>query len=168
MSRLLTLLLLYKAGYMAGKYVSIEKEVERTKGAYCNALAASSQGWHENRNDPGPFVRYMLGAIPATYREFEERVSAAADARLTKAERVEAVLRSSVGKTTKRDIAAACPDISQTTIDRVLSNLLAGGKSRRREPALRQGTSGKDSAVRPSNGRRSRLSRPMLIRLFSE
>ena len=110
----------------------------------------------------------MLGAIPATYREFEERVSAAADARLTKAERVEAVLRSSVGKTTKRDIAAACPDISQTTIDRVLSNLLAGGKSRRREPALRQGTSGKDSAVRPSNGRRSRLSRPMLIRLFSE
>ena len=128
MSRLLSLLLLYKAGYMAGKYVSIEKEVERTKGAYCNALAASSQGWHENRNDPGPFVRYMLGAIPATYREFEERVSAAADARLTKAERVEAVLRSSVGKTTKRDIAAACPDISQTTIERTLSDLLADGK----------------------------------------
>ena len=49
----------------------------------------------------------------------------------------------------KRDIAAACPDISQTTIDRVLSNLLAGGKSRRREPALRQGTYGKDRAVTP-------------------
>lgn len=43
-SRLLALLLLYKAGYMAGKYVSIEKEIERTKGAYYDALAASSQG----------------------------------------------------------------------------------------------------------------------------
>lgn len=113
---------------MAGKYVSIEKEIERTKDAYYDALAASSQGWREGRNDPGPFVRYMLGAILATYREFEERVSAVADARLTKAERVEAVLRGSVGKVTKRDIAAACPDISQTTIERALSDLLAGGK----------------------------------------
>ena len=70
----------------------------------------------------------MLGAILATYREFEERVSAVVDARLSKAERVETVLRSSVGMTTKREIAAACPDISQTTIERALSNLLAGGK----------------------------------------
>ena len=128
MSRLLTLLLLYKAGCMAGKYVSIEKEIERTKNAYYNALAASSQGWHEGRNDPGPFVRYMLGTILATYREFEERVCAVVDARLTKAERVETKLRSSVGKVTKRDIAAACPDISQTTIERALSDLLTGGK----------------------------------------
>ena len=128
MSRLLTLLLLYKAGYMAGKFVSIEKEIERTKNAYYNALAASSQGWHEGRNDPGPFVRYMLGAILAIYREFEERVCAVADARLTKAERVEAMLRRSVGKVTKRDIAAACPDISQTTIERALADLLTGGK----------------------------------------
>lgn len=128
MSRLLTLLLLYKAGYMAGKYVSIEKEIERTKDAYYNALSASSQGWHEGRNDPGPFVRYMLGAILATYREFEERVCALVDAKLTKTERVEAMLRSSVGKVTKRDIAAACPDISQTTIERALSDLLTGDK----------------------------------------
>lgn len=128
MSRLLTLLLLYKAGYMAGKFVSIEKEIERTKNAYYNALAASSQGWHEGRNDPGPFVRYMLGAILATYREFEERVCTVVDARLTKAERVEAMLRSSVGKVTKHDITAACPDISQTTIERALSDLLTGGK----------------------------------------
>lgn len=128
MSRLLTLLLLYKAGYMAGKYVSIEKEIERTKNAYYNALAASSQGWHEGRNDPGPFVRYMLGTILATYREFEERVCTVVDARLTKAERVEGVLRNSVGKVTKHDIAVACPDISQTTIERALSDLLTGGK----------------------------------------
>ena len=34
MSRLLTLLLLYRAGYNVGKYISIEKLIERTKSAY--------------------------------------------------------------------------------------------------------------------------------------
>ena len=34
MSRLLTLLLLYRNGYEVGKYISIEKHIEKTKGAY--------------------------------------------------------------------------------------------------------------------------------------
>ena len=34
MSRLLTLLLLYKSGYIVGKYISIEKIVEKTKESY--------------------------------------------------------------------------------------------------------------------------------------
>ena len=42
MSRLLTLLLLYRAGYNVGKYVSIEKLIERTKGAYYDELQESS------------------------------------------------------------------------------------------------------------------------------
>ena len=128
MSRLLTLLLLYKQGYLVGRYVSIEKEIERTKGAYYDALAASSAGWQEGANDPGPFVRYMLGVILAAYRDFENRVSAVSLAKLSKAERVEAVLRDSLGKVTKADIAEACPDISATTIERALSFLLKTGK----------------------------------------
>ena len=44
MSRLLTLPLLYRSGYDVGKYVSIEKEVERTKETYYKALATSSRG----------------------------------------------------------------------------------------------------------------------------
>ncbi len=35
MSRLLTLLLMYRSGYDVGKYVSIEKEIERTSRALC-------------------------------------------------------------------------------------------------------------------------------------
>ena len=67
MSRLLTLLLLYRCGYMVGKYVSVEGEIERTKGDYYGALAESSRGWDEGENDPGPFVRYMLGTVLACY-----------------------------------------------------------------------------------------------------
>lgn len=42
MSRLLTLLLLYRSGYTVGKYISVEKEIETTKETYYEALAASS------------------------------------------------------------------------------------------------------------------------------
>lgn len=128
MSRLLTLLLLYKQEYLVGRYVSIEKEIERTKEAYYDALAASSAGWHDGANDPGPFVRYMLGVILAAYRDFEGRVSTVSLAKLSKTERVEAVLRDRLGKVTKADIAEACPDISATTIERALSSLLKAGK----------------------------------------
>ena len=38
MSRLLTLLLLYKAGYIVGKYISIEKIIEETKETYYDSL----------------------------------------------------------------------------------------------------------------------------------
>ena len=48
MSRLLTLLLFYKAGYIVGKYVSMEMLIEKTKGTYYEALQDSSTGWHEN------------------------------------------------------------------------------------------------------------------------
>lgn len=128
MSRLLTLLLLYKTGYEIGKYVSIEKEIERTKGAYYDALAASSEGWGENANDPGAFVRYMLGVLLATYRDFEDRISLVSQTSATKPKRIEAFMRKRVGKVRKRDILDALPDISETTIERTLSELLKAGK----------------------------------------
>ena len=68
MSRLLTLLLLYRAGYHVGKYISIEKLIERTKGAYYDDLQESSFRWHEEENNYIPFVTYQLGVILAAYR----------------------------------------------------------------------------------------------------
>lgn len=127
MSRLLTLLLLYRCGYLVGKYVSVEREIERTKGDYYDALAESSAGWAEGANDPGPFVRYMLGVVLACYRYLGRRVGAVRSARLTKSERVEAALRGSVGKVTKADLLEACPGVSRTTVERVLAALLARG-----------------------------------------
>ncbi len=44
MSRLLTLLLLYKSGYSVGKYISIEKQIEKTKDQYYDALKEADQG----------------------------------------------------------------------------------------------------------------------------
>ena len=46
MSRLLTLLLLYKNGYRVGKYISIEKQIEQTKDRYYDTLKEADAGWH--------------------------------------------------------------------------------------------------------------------------
>lgn len=61
MSRLLTLLLLYRAGYIVGKYISIEKLIEESKETYYEALQQSSLNWHEDANDYAPFVRVHPG-----------------------------------------------------------------------------------------------------------
>ena len=49
MSRLMTLLLLYRSGYMAGQYISIEKAIADTKEEYYEALALADQNWHAEK-----------------------------------------------------------------------------------------------------------------------
>lgn len=51
MARLLTLLLLYKAGYYVGRYISLEKIVEESKELYYETSNKSSMGWHEGKHD---------------------------------------------------------------------------------------------------------------------
>lgn len=115
MSRLLTLLLLYRAGYIVGKYISIEKLIEETKETYYEALGSSSTDWHEDTNDYLPFVRYMLGVVVAAYREFSIRVEKLSVSNLSKPERIREIIRDTIGKITKATIMEKCPDISQVT-----------------------------------------------------
>ena len=128
MSRLLTLLLLYRAGFHVGKYVSIEAEINRTRDAYYDALQRSSTGWSEGANDYAPFTAYLLGVLLAAYRDFESRVEGTIGAGASKPERIEKLLSGALGKVTKADIARECPDISLTTIERTLHELLKQGK----------------------------------------
>lgn len=127
MSRLLTLLLLYRAGYIVGKYISIEKVIEQSKETYYEALQSSSQGWHEGENDYGHFVRYMLGVVLSAYREFSSRVKTLTTSGLSKPERVAEVIKDTLGKITKAEIMGKCPDISQVTVQRALNDLIKSG-----------------------------------------
>ena len=128
MSRLLTLLLLYRAGYIVGKYISIEKLIEQSKETYYDALQSSSIGWHENANDYAPFVRYMLGVVLAAYKEFSSRVRVLSLSKLSKPERIRQIIKDSLGKITKAEIMEKCPDISAATVQRTLSDLLKRGE----------------------------------------
>ena len=124
MSRLLTLLLFYKAGYIVGKYVSMEMLIEKTKETYYEALQASSTGWHENQNAYEPFVKYYLGIILKAYNEFESRVEHLKYRTLSKPERIKVIIDNKVGKITKKEIMDQCPDISKITVERTLADLV--------------------------------------------
>lgn len=126
-SRLLTLLLLYRSGYIVGKYISIEKLIEQTKEIYYESLQLSSAGWHENKNDYEPFVKYMLGVIVAAYRDFSSRVSLLTTQGMSKPDRVKEIIRATLGPITKTEILAKCPDISQVTVQRALADLVDKG-----------------------------------------
>ena len=128
MSRLLTLLLLYRSGYLVGKYISIEKLISDTKETYYESLQASSYNWHEGTNDYAPFVTYMLGILAAAYRDFESRIELLTTKGLSKPDRVREIIRNHLGKITKSEIIAKCPDISQITVQRALAELLKSGE----------------------------------------
>ena len=127
MSRLLTLLLFYKAGYIVGKYVSMEMLIEKTKETYYEALQASSVGWHEGENSYEPFVKYYLGIMLKAYNEFESRVEHLKYHNLSKPDRIKAVIDNKVGKITKKEIMELCPDISKVTVERTLTDLVKSG-----------------------------------------
>lgn len=124
MSRLLTLLLLYRSGYTVGKYISIEKLVADSKETYYEVLQESSYDWHEEKNDYAPFVHYMLGIIVAAYREFEKRAALIIDSDLYKPDRIKEIIKGRIAPITKAEIMRECPDISQVTVQRALGELL--------------------------------------------
>ena len=127
MSRLLTLLILYRSGYIVGKYISLEKLIADHKESYYEALQNSDAGWHEEENDYLPFVRYMLGIIIAAYQDFSNRVQIFVTKGLSKTDRVKEIIRNSSRKMTKAEIMAQCPDVSPRTIQRALESFLASG-----------------------------------------
>ena len=127
MSRLLTLLLLYRNGYHVGKYVSIERLIERTKQSYYDDLQESSADWHEERNNYIPFVTYQLSMILAAYREFSDRMKIVSE-NTSKPNRVRDIIKDHLGKITKAEIMQQCPDVSQTTVQRALNDLTKSGE----------------------------------------
>lgn len=128
MSRLLTLLLLYQNDYIVGRYISLEKLIERTKDNYYEALQESSQGWMEDKNNYTPFVKYILGIITAAYREFFDRAQIVEEKKVSKPDRIEELIKNHLGTITKAEIVDATPGISTTTVQRTLTELVKAEK----------------------------------------
>jgi len=126
MSRLLTTLLLYRSGYMVGKYISLESKIAKNKDLYYDALEQCQQGWHEGKEDPTPFIKYLLGVILAAYREFEERVTLIGD-KLPALEIVRRAAYGKIGKLTKSDLMELCPTLSKSSVEAAIKKLVEQG-----------------------------------------
>ena len=128
MSRLISLLLLYRNGFDAGKYISFEEQINLRKGNYYDALLLSSEGWHENKNDYAAFVMEFLTTLYACYRELDKRFAVIGDRRVTKQARVEATVLNSLTPISKTDICRILPDVSATTVEAVLGRMVREGR----------------------------------------
>lgn len=127
-SRLLSLLLLYKNEYDICKYVSFEEQINHSKESYYQALHESSQGWHENENSYIPFMENFLLTLYKCYKELDQRFSAINGKRLKKNERIEQTVLNSVLPVSKGEICEILPDVSVTTIEAVLGKMVKEGK----------------------------------------
>lgn len=131
MSRLLSLLLLYKNGFDAGKYISFEEQINLRKGNYYAALEQSSSGWHENQQDYAPFMLEFLTTLYLCYRELDKRFAVVGSRKVSKHSRIEGTILNSPTPLSKSYIGQILPDVSATTIEAVLGQLVRAGKIRK-------------------------------------
>ena len=123
MSRLLTTLLLYRAGYLVGRYVSLEKKIAELKDLYYDSLNMSQNGWHEGEDDPTPFIKYILKTIIAAYKDFEERIEII-DIKEPAIEQVRAAVYKKIGKFTKSEIMEMSPKLGRASVENSLTALV--------------------------------------------
>lgn len=131
MSRLLSLLLLYKNGYDAGKYVSFEEQINKFKSYYYDSLQQSSIGWDTNENNYFPFIENFLSTLYMCYKELDKRFAIVHGKKITKKARVEATVLNSLTPLSKAEICKILPDVSPTTVEAVLGEMVKTGSIRR-------------------------------------
>jgi Fic family protein len=120
-SRLLLLLQCYRLGYEVGRYISLERLIEQSKERYYETLEQSSQGWHESKHDPWPYINFILFILRTAYREFVERVGDIQAPRGSKTEMVLSALARLPREFTVAQLQQACPGVSREMVRRVLT-----------------------------------------------
>ena len=131
MSRLLSLLLLYKNGFDAGKYVSFEEQINNYKAYYYDSLKASSVGWENNESSYFPFIENFLSTLYMCYKELDKRFAVVNGKRITKKQRIEMTVLNSLTPISKSEICKILPDVSPTTVESVLGSMVKSGSIRR-------------------------------------
>lgn len=124
-SRLLALLQSYHLGFEVGRYISLERLIEQNKGRYYETLEQSSQGWHEGKHDPWPYINYMLSILKTAYREFAEHLGEIKPARGSKRDLVLAGMARLAARPTASafsisELEQVCPGVSRDMVRTVL------------------------------------------------
>ena len=122
---------MYKIGFDAGKYISFEEQINLRKGNYYDALGQSSQGWHESQNDYSAYIMEFLTTVYMCYKELDKRFAVVGSRKVTKQARVEATVLNSLTPVSKAEIGKILPDISPTTIEAVLGQMVKNGSVRK-------------------------------------
>jgi len=129
LSRLLTLLGLYKSGYSVGRYVSIERVIADSRDSYYEALQSANEGWSSGTHDPTRWLGYFVGVLLAAYSRFEENIDVIASYRGSKADAITNFVRArAIPVFTVSDVREAVSIASDQHIRRVLHRLRDAGE----------------------------------------
>lgn len=129
MSRLLMLLELHQLGFDVGKYISLERLIEKTKADYYRTLLESSgSDWMENKNDYGPYIDYFLSIVLQAYRELDSRIDFSRDAQIPSRDAVLNVLKSNLKPLSRHEIMNLLPQFSESTVKHTLAELRQANK----------------------------------------
>jgi Fic family protein len=129
-SRLLLLLQSYQLGLEVGRYVSLERLIEQNKDRYYETLEQSSHGWHEGKNDPWPYVNYILFIFKTAYKEFEGRLGEIPSPKGAKTDLVIQEVRNAPELFKISDLQKRCPEVGIDLIRLVLKRLRSAGEVR--------------------------------------
>ena len=133
-SRLLYLLTCHQAGYQVGKFISLEKLIEENKERYYETLEISSQGWHEGKHDPWPYINFMLYILKTAYNEFEQRAGKQLSQNGSKSSRILSAINQLPEEFSVRDIEIKCLGVSRELIRKIIKkekgdgNIISKGK----------------------------------------
>jgi Fic family protein len=119
-SRLLFLLQAYHAGFEVGRYISLERLIEREKERYYQVLEQSSQGWHEGQHDPWPAIHFLLSIVREAYREFELRLGETSAPSGAKTQAVLRAIERKLAPFSVTELRRDCPGVSVDLVRKVL------------------------------------------------
>ncbi len=74
LSRVLTTLLLLRAGYVYAPYASLESAIEKTKDAYYRALRQTQGTLRAESTEWQPWLDYFIGALRSQKRALDEKI----------------------------------------------------------------------------------------------
>jgi Fic family protein len=127
-SRLLFLLQCHRLGYEVGRFISLERLIEENKERYYETLEQSSQGWHEGKQDPWPYVNYLFFILKTAYKELEDRVGAVSAPKGAKTDQLLIAIGKLSGSFRVTDLQKNCPGVGLDMIRKVLKDLKAAGR----------------------------------------
>jgi len=122
-SRLLTTFLLLKYGYDLDQYYSLSYVILNNVDEYYKSLEKSSIGWHENKNDYGFFVHFMLRCLKDGYSKLAYILQVNSIPGFSN-DKVLRVINDSKTPIGKADIEEILINLSRTTIEKSLGELL--------------------------------------------
>jgi Fic family protein len=122
-SRLLSLLCLYKLNFHVGKYVSLERIIEENKQSYYEALKQSSQGWHKQEHNPLPWINFFLSMLRQACKELSENMEMSQSEFSGKGEFIEKTILGQTGNFTLKELRLQCPHVSSQMIKKTLHDM---------------------------------------------